>query len=98
MGIQVHVEIKDLPEVFKVEHRDKEVSDNRCWEDEKEWGICSYCQGAGCVKTVKELWVEFPKSGWLVSYLNDIVVFDNKFANDQFREELEEHGVPYVRC
>lgn len=96
MGIQVTVSLKDLPEAFKVEHRDKEVFDNRC--DLYIGEHCDYCQGAGCVKTIKELRVKFPKSGWLVSYLDDAIVFDNKYSNDQFREELEEHNVPFTRC
>lgn len=32
-----------------------------------------------------------------MSYLEDELLIDNKDANHQFREELEEWGVPYTR-
>lgn len=97
MGIQVRVETKDLPEAFVQEIRTKEVLRGDCSIYDSSWEYPCGCNGSGCYTTRKELWVNFPKSGWMVSYLDDALVFDNKFANDQFVEELEEHQVEYVR-
>ena len=94
MGIQVSVELKDLPVEFKQELIKEEFVRNDCGIYD---GHCDYCQGAGCHDLKDVLYVTFPKSGKMMSYLDDILVFDNKNANHQFREELEEHNIPYVR-
>lgn len=79
MGIQVHVELKDLPESFK-----REIVKEQYLRNDYE--------------PTDTLYVTFPKSGRIMSYCDDILVFDNKNANMQFKEELDEHNVPYVRC
>lgn len=92
MGIQLKVKREDLPTEWKVEQRVEVVGDHRCLMEH-----CPYCGGDGCTMERKRLWVEFPKSGWAMSYLEDELLIDNKDANHQFREELEEWGVPYTR-
>lgn len=95
MGIQVHVDKKDLPVEWKKEIRSYTVND--CDYTGLD-SFCPYCQGGDmCEREIEYLAVQFPRSGWCSSYLLEDLVFDNKNANHQFREELDEHNVPYVR-
>lgn len=96
MGIQVTVKLSDLPESFQITKKDVKRPDYRCEVYSGEH--CNYCQGNGCYIEGHELIVTFPKSGDVLSYSDEMLVFDNKYANDQFREELEEHDVPFTRC
>ena len=95
MGIQVTVSLSDLPESFQITKKDVKRPDYRC--DVYNGEHCCYCGGFGCYTEGKELVVTFPKSGEVSSYSDDSLVFDNKHTNNQFREELEEHNVPFTR-
>lgn len=92
MGIQLHAELKDLPESFKQEIKKKSTVNTDCYH----YG-CSICGGSGCLNSEDVLIVHFPKNGPVQSYDTDSLVFDNKFANEHLREELDEHNIPYTR-
>ncbi len=92
MGIQVSVNLEDLPKEWKTQ---TEVTNGRCL-----CGPCHFDEGwcdQGPYEQVRELAVKFPKSGWIRSYVEDQLVFDNKNVNHQYREELEENNVPFRR-
>ncbi len=93
MTVKLRIEKDDLPETFRVETRFIEVPDDRCQEDEKKFGECSYCYGAGCNYVNRELWVKFPRLGWLKSHHDYRILLEKE---EQIIQELEEHNVPYV--
>lgn len=94
MSIQLHVKEEDLPVEWKQEIRHFTVND--CERDGVD--TCPKCLGEGsCELKVYYLAVQFPRSGWCSGYGTDGLVFDNKNANHQFREELDEWNVPYIR-
>lgn len=96
MGIQVNVKLKDLPEDWTQEIRITQEVRRDCGIYD---GHCDYCQGGGCYEDVENLYVHFPKSGWMHSYMTSALVFDifNKNINFQFTEELDQNKIPYKR-
>lgn len=94
MSIQVNVKLKDLPESWAQEIRITQELRQDCGVYD---GHCDHCQGGGCYEDVENLYVQFPKSGWMHSYVTSSLVFDNKNTNFQFTEELDENKIPYIR-
>lgn len=85
MGIQVCVELKDLPKDWEVRYDSIEVPYMDEFTGETKYYEEEY------------LAVKFPENGWIGSYAEDCLVFDNKNVNHQYREELDKHGVKYTR-
>lgn len=91
MGIQVTVMVKDLPAEFQTKQASRQVVDSRCHPD------CEVCGGYGCYTTVQELQVKIPGVGWVNSYCDVNLVFDNKNANNNIVDVLKEWNVPHIR-
>lgn len=92
MGIQVTVKLDDIIAAgleYSVRHYRK--FDNRC-----EGEDC-YCQGFGCYYDASELEVNIPPVGWVSSYSEFDLVFDNKKINNNVVKALEDLKIPYVR-
>lgn len=92
MGIQLNVELKDIPKEWKRWVKETTYPDQRCMGDE-----CPQCGGDGCETIVRNLVVEVPQIGEVQSYTEDSLCFDNKFANMEIRAVLDYWGVPYTR-
>lgn len=91
MGVYVRVELKDLKDLNQ-RMVNFERLDNRC-----EVNYCDYCGGAGCYVPDQELEVYIPPLGWVRSYSNFALLFDNKNVNFEIVEALDNLGIPYVR-
>lgn len=92
MEFQIHVELKDLPESFKQEIKKESVVNADCYH----YG-CDICGSNGCINTEDVLIVHFPVNGTVRSMCDTSLIFDNKFANEHLRKELDDHNVPYIR-
>ena len=94
MGIQVTVELKDIPADWNP----------RVEVESIDIGCGSECPiGPGhetCVNIleVEYLLIDIPNVGTVQSPFPDMLVFDNKFANMEIREELDRAQIPYVRA
>lgn len=95
MGIQVAVSMEEIKKAgwnVRTETYQRIGSDCGGWE-------CHYCGGNydACTEDCHVLVVEVPGIGWVESYLDDALVFDNKTANMNIRQALDDHNVQYVR-
>lgn len=92
MGIQVTVKLTDI---------NNAGLETRIHHFRRLHHLCEgedcYCHGDGCYVDDAVLEVNVPPIGWVRSYSEFDLCFDNKFANDNIREAIEELKIPYVR-
>lgn len=83
MGIQLSVHLEDLPKSFK-----QELVSKIQYDYDYEGNEIPY--------NTEVLYVTFPSGKIVRSYSRHGLCFDNKYANMDLRDELNEHKVPYV--
>lgn len=83
MGVQIIVDLKDLPDIFHKEIRQEGIPvDARTDDDECDVN--------------KYLMVRFPSGMRVRSYCADVLMYDARCA-DTLTQELQQYHVPYVR-